>query len=68
MRCYGKPRMQDLHAETVVFLYSLLKKQQSRLARSAHQPSFPTEQNVFSSLQSRLLLELRYGENASGNP
>jgi hypothetical protein len=56
--------MPDLNAATVEFIYALLKKQQRRLARSAHRPTFDKQQQAFTNIQNRLLLELSYGENA----
>lgn len=58
--------MPDLNAATLEFIYALLKKQQLRLARSAHRASFAREQKIFTNIQNRLLLELSYGENAGG--
>lgn len=58
--------MPDLNAATVEFLYALLKKQQLRLARSAHRATFPKHQKAFENIQNRLILELSYGESAGG--
>jgi hypothetical protein len=58
--------MPDLNADTLEFFYALLKKQQLRLARSAHAASFAIEQEAFRNIQRRLLLEVSYGESAGG--
>jgi hypothetical protein len=58
--------MHDLNAATLEFIYALLKKQQRRLARSAHRPAFARNQQALVHLQNRLLVEFSYGENAGG--
>jgi hypothetical protein len=56
--------MLDLHADTVQFIFALLKKEQLQLARVAHSAAFDAEQAAYLNTQNRLLLELSYGGSA----